>query len=186
MDELATNVLRTSQSRADESKPKLPSSEGDTSFSPLVIDQITQELIPYVGPLATRLVRKYAKDCADIDELLGALTSHIPNSSEQTQFRSSVNTSGLTAMAILRQQSYANGSDKSSNRKIGLKLSPQQIQEISSTLGYYIGPLAPRIVKRAQRASDDWMSFCHRLAENIPNESEKNSLLNQLNAIRRH
>ncbi len=190
MNELATNVFLTSQPpsqpRTDESKQKSPSSESDSSLSPLVIDHITQELIPYLGLMAPRLVKKYAKDCSDIDELLGTLSSHIPNSTEQTQFRSSINTSGLTAMEIISRQSHSNDSEKSSKREVGLKMSPQQIQEISSILAHYIGPLAPRIVKRAQREGDDWMSFCHRLAKNIPNESEKNALLNQLNAIRRH
>ncbi len=186
MDELAATVLRTSQIRIDEPKSKLRLPESDTSLSPLMIDQITQELTPYVGPMASLLVKKYAKDCTDIDELLSALAAHIPNSNEQTQFRSSVNTSGLSATAIIRQQSHINDSGKTSKPETGLKLSAQQVQEISNILVHYIGPLAPRIINRVQRESQDWLSFCQRLSENIPGERDKNALLNQLKTIRRH
>jgi serine/threonine-protein kinase len=50
------------------------------------LDKVTQSLLIHVGPLASRIVKRAAKSCNDVDQLLQKVSAHIPDDKERLAF----------------------------------------------------------------------------------------------------
>ncbi|MCP3871140.1 MAG: serine/threonine protein kinase [Gammaproteobacteria bacterium] len=178
IEEISSTVLQSGRTSLEGLQQtfgqSLSSPELSSQISPSVISQVEGVLTGYVGPMASLLVKKYAKQCSDIDSLLEALATHIPKAVEQTQFRSSLNVSSLTSAVDTSRGSGA------ARKEV---LSEVELKQISSLLAQYIGPLASRIVKRAQSKALDRSDLCSRIVANIPVENEKLEFLQKLQEI---
>lgn len=182
-EEIAATVLRTARRPIEDLRAQFSKScSVDATASQItssVIEQVEKALVVYVGPMASLLVKKYAKQYSDIDSLLDALTTHIPSYSEQTQFRSAVNASGLTLLTGSNQRTHT--SDISGAPAVAL--TDERQQQTSKLLAQSIGPLASRIVSRGQRDAVSLTDFGNRLAESISNENERLEFLQKLNKL---
>ena len=176
--ELSATVLRTP--RAPASGAPIPTSlssksQAPTPLSPTVITQLEEALIPYVGPMAPRLVKKYADECTNINQLLDALAAHIPSAVEQTQFRTSITASELTQLGTYTHVDAS--ARKPAEQEPNVHLSESEMENLSRLLAQHVGPLASRIIKRAQRDATDWTDLCNTLADNINSAEEKQAFL---------
>ena len=173
-EELAATVMRTARRPLLDLRAQIHGARagGDAAsqITASAIEQIEQALVVYVGPMASRLVNKYVGQCDDIDSLLDALSKHIPNQQEQTRFRSAVNTSGLTPVTG-SDRSPRNSTSAPPAASPGIVLSETQQHQTGILLASHVGPLASRLVSRAQRAAVDQADFRYLLAESIADES---------------
>ncbi len=181
-EELSATVLRTQHAPAVRAPiPAHLSSKSRTpaSLSPTVITQLEQALIPYVGPMASRLIKKHANECVDINQLLDALAAHIPSAEEQTQFRTSITASELTQTGM-HSQIEANTSEASEPAP-NVELSALELENLTRLLAQHVGPLASRIILRAQSKAVDWTDLCNKLADNINSPEHRQAFLSQVN-----
>jgi serine/threonine-protein kinase len=144
---------------------------------------LEQALLVYVGPIASQLVKKYARQYHDIDSLLDALSTHIPNQREETQFRSAVNASGLTLITGANLQTHSSGAADRAAASPAVTLTEEQHQQIGRLLAQFIGPLASRIVAREQQAAVSPTDFRNRLAESISKQTERVEFLKKLERL---
>lgn len=183
-EELAATVMRTARQPIEGLRAQIRESRSDSEtaseISPSVIEQVEQALLVYVGPIASQLVKKYARQYRDIDSLLDALSTHIPNQREQTQFRSAVDASGMTLITGTNLQTHSSGIKGRAAASPAVTLTEDQHQQIDRLLAQFIGPLASRIVAREQQAAVSQADFCNHLAESISNETERVEFLKQL------
>jgi len=63
-----------------------PQTIGTLQLSPEKLQSVTNELTFFIGPLASRLVKKVFKQSSNLDEFYNKLASFIPESSEQAVF----------------------------------------------------------------------------------------------------
>lgn len=186
-EELAATVMRIARRPIDDLRSQIrrgrSDSETASEITPSVIEQVEQALLVYVGPMASRLVKKYARQYHDIDSLLDALSTHIPNQREQTQFRSAMNASGLTLATGAGQRTHSSGISGSAAASPAVTLTAEQQQKTGRLLTQFIGPLATRIVSREQQVAVSPTDFCNRLAESISNETERAEFLKNLNKL---
>jgi serine/threonine-protein kinase len=160
--------------------------DGEVSeITPSVIAQVEKALVAHVGPMASILVKKYAKQYSDIDSLLEALANHIPSFSEQTQFRTKVSASGLTLVTGASPGTSTSGISGGEAANPGIILSEEEREQIVRMLAKFIGPLASRIVSRGQRDAVDKADFCSRIAENISDQNERGQFLQRMKELLR-
>jgi hypothetical protein len=70
-----------------QSKVTIGSSQDEIlQLSPEKLQSVTNELTFFIGPLASRLVKKVFKNASNLDEFYSKLANFIPESSEQTDF----------------------------------------------------------------------------------------------------
>ena len=176
--ELAATVLQTVKQRAAPAR-KVETGTTDTGHvSESVVNELKQALTPYVGPIASMIVQKQLKTSMTVDALIDALTTYIPNLEEQTQFRSTVNTSGLTSIVQRASEKPKIVTDLSA---VGTyELDDEQQQTISHLLADSVGPLASHMVRRALRGATCWSTFSERLLDNIPSDTERSEFRQQL------
>ena len=176
--ELAATVIQTVKQRATPPR-KVETGTTDTSYvSESVVNELIQFLTPYVGPMASMIVQKQLKISRTVDALVDALTAYIPNPEEQTQFRSTVNTSGLRSIVQHAPEKLKIAADMSA---VGTyELDDERQQAISHLLADSVGPLASRMVRRALRGATCWSKFSERLLENIPSDAERSEFRQKL------
>jgi hypothetical protein len=63
-----------------------PASMEALQVSPEKLQSVTNELTFFIGPLASRLVKKVFKQSSNLDDFYSKLASFIPESSEQAAF----------------------------------------------------------------------------------------------------
>jgi len=128
--------------------------------------------------MASMIVQKQLKISRTVDALVDALTAYIPNPEEQTQFRSTVNTSGLRSIVQHAPEKLKIAADMSA---VGTyELDDERQQAISHLLADSVGPLASRMVRRALRGATCWSKFSERLLENIPSDAERSEFRQKL------
>lgn len=154
-------------------------------LSPTAIVQLEKALVSYLGPMASRLVKKHTAQCEDIDELIDALAAHIPAPDEQTRFRTSVTATELNQLSQIRDHRQAGtGMGTAADSSPRVSLSQPELERITAVLAPHLGPLASRILARAQRDALDWPDLCHKLANIVRSPAEKQALLSRLEEIR--
>ena len=176
-DELAATVLCSITNAK-------PETNDQAEITQSAISQIERVLVTYVGPMASLLVKKYARKTANLNELLDAVAMHIPTSVEQTEFRSTITTSGLTMTSSLSSKGTSGAKARTAGASKGFDL-PEPVQaEVQKLLALYLGPLASRIANKMQRGARDWQSYTHLLAEHIPNTEEQKQFIQKMSALR--
>jgi eukaryotic-like serine/threonine-protein kinase len=176
--ELAATVLQTVKPRAT-SPRKTATGTTDTGYvSDSVVNELKTALTPYVGPMASMIVQKQIKTSSSIDALVDALITYIPNPEEQIQFRSTIDSSGITSIVQGTPAKPKLVTDASAAG--GYELDDERQQAISHLLADSVGPLASRMVRRALRGANSWSKFSERLLDNIPTEAERNEFQQKL------
>ncbi|OMH38691.1 hypothetical protein BGP75_06410 [Motiliproteus sp. MSK22-1] len=61
----------------------------DKSITAEDIEKVSKKLLVHVGPLAPRIVKMAAKNCAELPQLIEKVSSHIPDDSERLSFKKS-------------------------------------------------------------------------------------------------
>lgn len=131
---------------------------------PETISAVETSLAKLIGPIARLVVRRAADEATDPDMLLTAIASRIPIESEATLFRNEA-LSALRAdqgVAAVQLESLITETDVRAASEILLPL---------------IGPVAPVIAKRCAAEAIGHEDYFRRLADRIPNQSQRGEFL---------
>lgn len=150
---------------------------GTTSITltPAVVSDIEKNLATHIGPLAKVLVKRGMRSAESFEHFTHSLADHIPNPSERSTFMKRLKSSGIEHVIEASQP----GGTKSvtSGSSVGDNLSPAALKQFSDQLAFYLGPLAPRLVKGLARKSTSARELQEKLAEKIPCPKERRAFL---------
>ncbi|MGQ3053889.1 MAG: serine/threonine protein kinase [Roseateles sp.] len=181
----------------------LPSSSAGTASAPTPSHwdkaQLTQAeltLAKHVGPLASVLVRRAARECADINELYSRLAEQVTDPRARDAFlgqaslvtggqhRTAGGTAGAPSAGGSKGSPGSLGSAGSaSGTAIGGPLNEAVMDKAQTLLAQHVGPIAKVLVKRAASGTDSRAVFFNRLAEAVNDPAARAKLIAALGRL---
>lgn len=156
------------------------------------LTQAEQSLARYVGPLASVLVRRAARDCQDLNELYSRLAEQVTDPRARDAFLGqaslatggSVKTAGGTSGAAPGSRGSAGSAGSAgSGTAIGGPLNDTVMEKAQALLAQHVGPIAKVLVKRAANGTDSRAVFFNRLAEAVSDAAARDKLLKELGRL---
>jgi serine/threonine-protein kinase len=142
-----------------------------------VLAQAEQALARHLGPLATVLVRRTARECQDPAELMTRLAAHVEDPAARQAFlgqaaplATAAGRSEATAVAA-RTAPAAQGADE---------LDAAWLDAATRLLAERVGPIAKVLVKRAATRTRQRAAFCALLGEALDDPVARQALLQAL------
>jgi serine/threonine-protein kinase len=167
--------------------------------------QLTQAeltLARHVGPLASVLVRRAARECTQLDELYAKLAEQVADPRARDAFlgQASLVTGGLQRTAGGTQGAAGTGRSTGLGSKGGSVGSPGSagsagattlggpltegvIDKAQGLLAQHVGPIAKVLVKRAATGTESRAVFFNRLAESVNDAGARARLLSDLSRL---
>ncbi|RTL16898.1 MAG: serine/threonine protein kinase [Burkholderiales bacterium] len=159
--------------------------------------QLTQAeltLAKHVGPLASVLVRRAARECSDINELYSKLAEQVSDPRARDAFlgqASLVAGSNLRTAGATRGTPSTAGSQAASGSRsaaaattLGGPLDDAVIDKAQALLAQHVGPIAKVLARRAATGIDSRAVFFNRLAEAVSDPAARDRLLAELARLR--
>lgn len=164
---------RARRARADSTGTRL----GTTSITltPAVVSDIEKNLATHIGPLAKVLVKRGMRSADSLEHFTQSLADHIPNPSERNTFMKRLKSSGIEKVIEASQPGMAKTTGTAS--KAGYTFTPASLKNFSDQLAFYLGPMAPRLVKGLARQSASPRELQEKLAQKIPCAKERQAFL---------
>ncbi len=132
-------------------------------------------LAKHVGPMATVLVRRAARECPDLPTLYAQLASHVTNPNARAEFlgqASSSNTRMGTKVGATSITGIASGTKSAvashASSGAGAPLSPAMVEAAKKVVATHLGPIAGVMVKKAAEKSPDRAAFFAQLVDAVP------------------
>jgi serine/threonine-protein kinase len=158
------------------------------TFDDASLATIERRLVRFVGPMAKILVRQAAGRAHDTRELYELLAVHIPDLRERERFAAHAggeasgahtarHTSGARATTNARSTAVSSGSRLRAPRP----LEQAFIDQTTSRLAVYLGPIAKVVAKKAAQQAHDSDEFVKLVAEHIGTQ-ERNAFLREIGA----
>ena len=149
------------------------------------LTQAEQSLARHVGPLASVLVRRAARECQDLHELYGKLAEQVSDPRARDAFLGqaslitggSVRTAGSTGGTPPGSRGSAGAT---TGTAIGGPLTDVLMDKAQGLLAQHVGPIAKVLVKRAAAGTDSRAVFFNRLAEAVSEPKARDRLLAEL------
>ncbi|KQV53148.1 hypothetical protein ASC95_10305 [Pelomonas sp. Root1217] len=178
----------------------LPGSTAGTASAPTPSHwdkaQLTQAeltLAKHVGPLASVLVRRAARECQDINELYSKLAEQVTDPRARDAFLGQASlvtgghhhrTAGGTAGSPSSGGSKgATAGSAGSGTFIGGPLNEVVMDKAQVLLAKQVGPIAKVLIKRAAAGTDSRAVFFNRLAEAVNDPAARAKLLAELGRL---
>ena len=140
-----------------------------------LLQELANILLPYVGPLATMLVKTAAKQAADLNVLGQTLAEKIPMPTEREQFLQKVKLQlAARTHPPIPKTVHTNGTVS------GINLTPTELARLEASFTPFIGPIAGAMIRRAASQANHFEELCQWLAEQIPNEAERQRFLQEV------
>ena len=186
---LAADVLKTrtivQQAVSAGQKAKTQSQVSSSQFTLTIEEskQLGNILSTYLGPVASYLVKSASGKCRNFDELVGKLADKIPSQGERRQFVKTLQGKSLGTVApksvgarasALASETVNMTDDISSEVE---ELPPEQLEQVTRDLVFYLGPVASSLVKRSARHAADLHQLYLLVAEHINNIEERQHFL---------
>lgn len=167
------------------------------------LTQAEQTLARHVGPLASVLVRRAARECQDLNELYNKLAEQVTDPRARDAFLGQaslvtgghVRTSGGTSGAApgtkgvggTKGTAASPGSmgsmGSAGGTMIGGPLTDAVVDKAQGLLAQHVGPIAKVLVKRAATGTDSRAVFFNRLAESVTDPAARAKLLAELGRL---
>ena len=125
---------------------------------------IQAKLLPYLGPIAPRLIAKAATRTTSRATLVRELAAHIPDQDERDAFLSSCHAYLGQAEATARLSEPAISD-------------PAHLDKVKQSLTRYIGPVAGMLVERTCKRATSRQEFYDALAKHIPSDKDRAEFL---------
>lgn len=193
LDDLAATVVQSkvtkgqAPSRSQTINSQLSSSQ--IALAPDVSLILSQTLAPYLGPMASRIIKSAASQSMSLQDMIERLSHHIPTENERKDFLSSLNQTGIRSMPTATSFSGVSrvttiGSVRVGEKKIqSLHLPNETVKKLVQLLAHHVGPLASRIVKKSLQNSASYEDFFNSLASSIPEEAERTDFKTRARSI---
>jgi serine/threonine-protein kinase len=167
-----------------------------THWDKAQLTQAEQTLARHVGPLASVLVRRAARECTDLNELYHKLAEQVADPRARDAFlgqaslvtgghgKTAGGTSGTPpgSKGSAGAKGTASGS-ASSGTTIGGPLNDAVMEKAVPLLAQHVGPIAKVLVKRAAAGIDSRAVFFNRLAESVNDPAAREKLLKALGQL---
>jgi serine/threonine-protein kinase len=149
-----------------------------------VLARTESALAHYVGPLATVLVRRAARECETWPQLCARLAEHVPEPAARSAFLgrlqpdapSAPNRSspGVSVSAPGTRQSPA---------AAPLVLLPEVLERVQRLLAQQLGPIAKVLVRKASADAPTRAAFVDRLTASVPDAAAREGLRAELERL---
>ncbi|WP_457389691.1 serine/threonine-protein kinase [Roseateles sp. P5_E1] len=181
----------------------LPGSTAGTASAPTPSHwdkaQLTQAeltLARHVGPLASVLVRRAARECQDINELYSKLAEQVTDPRARDAFlgqaslvtgghhhRTAGGTAGSPSAGGSKGVTAGSAGSAGSGTLIGGPLNEAVMDKAQVLLAKHVGPIAKVLIKRAAAGTDSRAVFFNRLAESVNDPAARAKLLAELGRL---
>lgn len=186
----------------------LPGSTAGTASAPTPshwdkaqLTQAEMTLAKHVGPLASVLVRRAARECQDINELYNKLAEQVTDPRARDAFlgqaslitgghhRTAGGTSGAaggskgTKGSVGSSLGSSGASGSAGGTMIGGPLTEAVVDKAQALLAQHVGPIAKVLVKRAATGTDSRAVFFNRLAEAVNDPAARAKLIAALGKL---
>ena len=153
------------------------------------LSTIERRLVRFVGPMAKILVRQAAVRAHDPRELYGLLAVHIADPKERARFEAyatapeASGSHARPAPTAGRPATSGRGAVASSGSRLRVPRPLEQafIDQTTSRLAVYLGPIAKVVAKKAAQQAHDSDEFVQLVAEHIGTQ-ERNAFLREVGA----
>jgi hypothetical protein len=170
------SMLNTEQHGARRTSVGQP---GKTAFEwdPAFLDEISEMLLPVLGPITTKLVHRQAKKASTVEALSASLSELLPDEAravfcEKMKLRAAMHTTPPVPNQI-----------KISHPSTQLELAPVQLAKLESCLLPHLGPIAGPMIRRALATTGEIDKVCELLTQSINNNDEKTALALEIKSI---
>jgi len=156
-------------------------------FDDASLATIERRLVRFVGPMAKILVRQAASRARDTRELHELLAAHIPDPRERERFEAHgrFDASGAHTgrqAGTERATTHARGAAVSSSSRVRARpLEQAFVEQTTSRLAVYLGPIAKVVAKKAAQEARDSDEFVKLVAEHIGTQ-ERSAFLREIGA----
>lgn len=161
-----------------------------------VLSQVEQSLARHVGPMAGVMVRRAARDCADLGALYARLAEQVTHPAARSAFLAHASqatrltgASGPAASAAsiagTLQAPAASGaaSRSTASGQAGVALTDAVRDKAEKLLAVHVGPIARILVKKAAAGTADRAQFTARLAESLTDEAQRRRFLAEMDKL---
>ncbi|MBI3348908.1 MAG: serine/threonine protein kinase [Burkholderiales bacterium] len=160
-----------------------------------LLTQAEQTLAKHVGPLASVLVRRAARECTDLNELYARLADQVSDPRARDAFlgqaslvtggtgKTAGGTSGAPPGSRSSPGSKGSTGSASSGTTIGGPLNDAVMEKAVPLLAQHVGPIAKVLVRRAATGIDSRAVFFNRLAESVNDPVAREKLLKELGRL---
>jgi serine/threonine-protein kinase len=141
------------------------------------LSTVEHSLAKYLGPMATVLVRRAARDCHDLPTLYAQLAAHVTNPSARAEFLGHASGPGTKVGAQTQlggsgtRSAAAAGSAGSAGSGVGAAAAPLSAATLDGArklLAVHLGPIAGVMVKKASEKAPVRPAFFAALADAVP------------------
>ena len=164
---------------------------GMHGFDDETLATIERRLVRFVGPMAKILVRQAASRAHDRRELYDLLAEHISDPKERDRFAAEARATDATAAATGGRHaaggrgttSARGGAEASASRatRASRPLEQAFVDQTTSRLAVYLGPIAKVVAKKAALKAHDCDEFVHLVAEHIGTQ-DRSAFLREVGA----
>jgi eukaryotic-like serine/threonine-protein kinase len=178
----------------------LPSTAGSsgsvTHWEKSVLQQAEHSLARHVGPLASVLVRRAAKECHDLPSLYAKLAEQVTNPEARSAFISlgavrSSSSGGMPTAVGRTGFASTGGSGRTFGNSMGsgslatvaaeaVRLSDPAIEQAQKLLAAHVGPIAKVVVRKAAEKTRYREPFFSLLADAVSDPAARQKLLAEL------
>jgi serine/threonine-protein kinase len=184
-DDLAATIVATRRTMAQKtsvSESGLSTSQTSLTFEPNLLNVLERSLASYIGPLSSVLVRRQTTGSTSIDQLINNLAKHIPNERERAEFLAKVKADRTVTLNTSFGGTTAGVSGKFGpvSRGEPLQVDQARLAHLVAQLAFYLGPMAPVVVKKMLKKADTEAQLIKLLVEKIPSEGERSEFLRKI------
>ena len=153
-----------------------------TGWDRAVLAQAESSLAKFVGPLAGVLVRRAARECADVPTLYSKLADQITSATARAAFLGHATSSGNLPAAV-PAPSEPHASQANAAAPAGEPVSAALVTQATRLLAQQVGPIASTIVKRAVARGAQRHEFFQALAAAVADPVRRDRLLADLDRL---
>jgi tRNA A-37 threonylcarbamoyl transferase component Bud32 len=179
---IATTVIFKGQSELEAGQPPTPP---PTGWDAAVLTNLKTELAQFLGPVAKILVQRSARQCRDLEELVGRLARKIEVPEDQAAF----------TRRALGYEAPPRGSTEAAPRSTppaaevpwtppAVPATAQDIDELVRRLSEHIGPVARVLVRRIQVAGLSRADLYMKAADALDDEAVRRRFLQEAAPMR--
>ncbi|MBV9685795.1 MAG: serine/threonine protein kinase, partial [Alphaproteobacteria bacterium] len=150
------------------------------AFTAEVLREIERDLATFIGPMASIVVKRAARQASDLLALYELLGRQVANTKDRAEFLAKGRQRAATGFGQATpppRPASAKPAEQRSNRSVNSP-NPASIVAIESDLTRYIGPIARILVKRELTKFESLAKLCLVLATHIPDERQRRAFLN--------
>jgi len=135
-----------------------------------ILNTIAEILIPLIGPIAPKLVKRMARTASDIIGLRQLLLDYLPEQSMRDSFLKQLEgqIAAFTTPPIPKMI-------RTDGSVSGVDLSATELAELEAALITYLGPIAQTMIRRYAASASSMQGLCMTLADTLRTDSEKQS-----------